>query len=85
MQPLCRLLVCEAVYTLTVPASKSQYVYVLQVIALQQNGQAIDQQRTAAHARREAKYKSMIANLLTLDCTCISAVNAFLDGPSIEE
>lgn len=85
MQPLCTLLDCEDVFTSTVPASMSQYVFVLQVIALQQNGQAIEQQKTAAHARREAKYKSVIANLLTLDCTCMSAVNAFLNGPSIEE
>lgn len=67
---------------MTVSASK---VFVLQVIVLQQKGQAIGPERTAAHVRREAKYKAVVANLLTLDCTCMSAVSAFLNGPSNEE
>lgn len=58
---------------------------VLQVIALQQKGQAIEAISTAPHAKREAKYKAVIADLLTLDCTSMTAVSTFLNGLSIEE
>ena len=58
---------------------------ILQVIALQQEGQAVEPMRTAPHAQREAKYKAVIAKLLALDCMSMTAVSAFLNGPDIEE
>ena len=57
----------------------------MQVIALQQEGQAIKPMCTALHAKREAKYKAVIADLLILDCTSMTAVGAFLNGLSIQE
>lgn len=55
------------------------------MIALQQEGQAINPMSTALHGKREAKYKAVIAELLTLDCTSMTAVSAFLNGLGIEE
>ncbi|KAL3159345.1 hypothetical protein ABBQ32_011296 [Trebouxia sp. C0010 RCD-2024] len=56
-----------------------------QVIALQQKGQAIEPMRTGPHDQREAKYKAVITNLLTLDCTSLTAVSGFLTGLSSEQ
>ena len=55
------------------------------MIAWQQEGRAIGAIGTAPHANREAKYKAVIADLLTLDCTSMTAVIAFLNALGIEE
>ena len=55
------------------------------MIALQQEGQAIEAMSTAPHTKRDAKYKAVIADLITLDCKSMTAVSVFLNGLSIEE
>ena len=57
----------------------------MQVIALQQQAQPIEPVSTGPHAEREAKYKVVISNLLSLNCKSEEAVSAFLDGLTIEE
>ena len=60
-------------------------LFAAQVIGLQQQGKAIQQISAASHAEREARYRSMISDLLSLDCKSSEAVHRYLDGGSAEE
>ena len=57
----------------------------VQVIVLQQQGQAIQHVATPSQARREAKYQTMISGLLSLDCLSVEAVHQYLNGSNVEE
>ena len=60
-------------------------LFAAQVIGLQQQGKAIQQTSAPSHAEREARYRSMISDLLSLDCKSSEAVHRYLDGGSVEE
>ncbi|KAA6427813.1 MAG: DNA mismatch repair MSH5-like [Trebouxia sp. A1-2] len=56
-----------------------------QVIGLQQQGKPIQQISAPSHAQREAWYRSMISDLLSLDCKSSEAVHRYMDGGNVEE